>query len=170
MNILHRFSPVVFLYLCSVVPAIWFLELDLLQKRISGRELIHAGALTNSSDILKQAYVSAETLSSIKGFGVSAIISVHYSFQTRREFCRSRRHNPLRSCRPSKDCVIITDRTTNLDKMRTNTQLLFKLRHIFHQIFFVVQELHIDEVLGRRSLVVIMFSQQIMTCSIIYWK
>ncbi|XP_074654628.1 transmembrane protein 26-like [Tubulanus polymorphus] len=58
-----QFSPVVFFYLCSVVPAIWFLELDLLFKRLEKIKLAKEGIVFNFTEN------TAEALSMIRGFG-----------------------------------------------------------------------------------------------------
>ncbi|XP_064642684.1 uncharacterized protein LOC135496996 [Lineus longissimus] len=65
------FSPVVFFYLCSVVPAIWFLELDILEKRLHNRNLVESGkpsALNLSRSV--QSQTSSEGLSMIRGVGI----------------------------------------------------------------------------------------------------
>lgn len=38
-EVLHRFCPSIFLYLCCLVPPIWFLELKMLANRIEERDM-----------------------------------------------------------------------------------------------------------------------------------
>ena len=64
-----RFCPSVFFYLLCVVPAIWFLELDQLNKRMSLKENINAtGQVGNALTAINE---TVEDLSaSIAGLGV----------------------------------------------------------------------------------------------------
>ena len=42
---ISRFCPSVFFYLCTIVPCVWILELDMLEERITARDFIQVGSL-----------------------------------------------------------------------------------------------------------------------------
>jgi hypothetical protein len=63
-----RFCPSVFFYLLSVVPAIWFLELDELKKRINIKNQFNS----TSEKVFNES--SEELHASLEKFGVSNLV------------------------------------------------------------------------------------------------